>query len=607
MKVAIVAIARMENDYINEWISHHLGIGVDHIYVYDNSSSEEEKLSGRVYEKYLNQVTIIPAYDKSQYQMPAYKDSYLKYRDIYDYLIYIDIDEFIMLQKDKNINEFVQRLPEDCECYRMNWVIYGDNDIVNRDTSSSVVKDFTTPSKNNKRGTTTKSIIKGGLRNIDFISVHYAIRNSNGNQSNLKTYYGNMIDITNELPIKSKSLNIHRKDYTYIKLNHYITKSLCEFICQKMRRPDAAWNYERNIDKDFFQYNEKNPEKMEMYNHSSNVMRYYYWTPKNKLYVNAGDYFNKILINKLYHCVCTPINDYTNIDVAFCGSILTDSHIRFTKHIVGCGFQNDNRPSNTDGTTYLAVRGKLSKKRLEDVGIKLSNNIKFVDPGLLVSKMYDFGEVTKKYKIGIIPHYVDEKHIKEKYNDKYKIISMKTSDIQKVCREIKECEIILSSSLHGIIFSHSLGVPAYHIELSKLQQGDNFKFKDYYSCYDSNIVYVTFKCDNYEIPIKKITFYDKENRSRSNPSTQDILKKQNEFLSILPYKEYLNKKYVHKQNMIPNVPLVSTISNEQIIINEQSINKEQSKSKIQNLRNDIESGRVVKVPVVGGFVWKRVK
>lgn len=47
IKVAIVAIARLENDYINEWIGHHLNIGVNHIYVYDNSSSEEEKLQYR--------------------------------------------------------------------------------------------------------------------------------------------------------------------------------------------------------------------------------------------------------------------------------------------------------------------------------------------------------------------------------------------------------------------------------------------------------------------------------------------------------------------------------------------------------------------------------
>ena len=553
-------------------------------------------------------MTIIPAYDKSQYQMPAYKDAYLKFRDMYDYLIYIDIDEFIMLQQDKNINEFVQRLPEDCECYRMNWVMYGDNGIVNRNTSSSVVKDFATPSKNNKRGTTTKSIIKGGLRNIDFISVHYAIRNSKGTLSNLKTYYGDMIDITNELPIKSKSLNIHKKDYTYIKLNHYITKSLCEFICQKMRRPDAAWNYERNIDKDFFQYNEKTPEKMEIYKNSSNVMKYYYWTPKHKQYVNAGDYFNKILVNKLYHCVCTPVKDFTNIDVVFCGSVLSHPTIKYAKNIVGCGLQNDNMPSNMDGSAYFALRGRLTKQRLEEKGIKFKSDIKFVDPGLLVSKIYDFGEVTKKYKIGIIPHYVDEENIIEKYNEKYKIISMKTSDIQKICRDIKECEIILSSSLHGIIFSHSLGVPAYHIELSKLQQGDNFKFKDYYSCYDSNIVYETFKCVDYDIPFEKIVHYDKLNRSKSNPSQQDILKKQNEFLSVLPHKEYLNEKYISKQNKVVSGPLVSTLSKEQIEVSQvQSIPQVQKNTTIQNLRKDIESGRVIRVPVIGGFVWKRVK
>ena len=51
-KVAIVAIARLENDYINEWIGHHLGIGVNHIYVYDNSSSEEEKLHNIIYKKH---------------------------------------------------------------------------------------------------------------------------------------------------------------------------------------------------------------------------------------------------------------------------------------------------------------------------------------------------------------------------------------------------------------------------------------------------------------------------------------------------------------------------------------------------------------------------
>lgn len=545
IKVAIVAIARLENDYINEWIGHHLGIGVNHIYVYDNSSSEEEKLHYRVYDKYFNNVTIIPAYDKVQYQMPAYKEAYEKYGKMYDYIIYIDIDEFIMLQKDKTINDFVKRLPNDCECYRMNWLIYGDNDIVNRDVSSSVVKDFSKPLIDNKHNTTTKSIIKGGLDNIDFISVHYAIRNINGVKSNLNTYFGDMINITNDLPIEEKSLNIHRKDYTYIKLNHYITKSICEFISQKMRRPDAAWNYERNIDKDFFQYNKKTQEKIDVYNQSQNIIKYYYYSPKK--FENGGDYYNKILVNKLYYCICKPM--MSDIDVAFCGSILGHASIKDAKYIVGCGFQDSLEPVNKNENAYVSVRGKMTKQRLINNGIRLKDNIKFIDPGLLVSKIYDFGDVQKKYKIGIIPHYVDEDNVRKIYGDKYNIISMKTSDIQGICRKIKECEIILSSSLHGIIFSHSLGVPAYHIEMKKLREGDNFKFKDYYTCYNSELHYENFKCINSIIPFERILEYDRNNRTKCNPSGKDILIKQQEFLSILPYKKYLNKKFIVYQDI----------------------------------------------------------
>lgn len=610
-KVAIVAIARLENDYINEWVGHHLGIGVDHIYVYDNSSSEEEKLCGALYEKYNDRVTIIPAYDKSQYQMPAYKDAYHKYGKEYDYLIYIDIDEFIMLQKDKTIGEFVSRLPEDCECYRMNWVMYGDSGIVNRDVSSSVVKDFVKPSFNNKRNSTTKSIVKGGLEGIDFISVHYPIRNVRGVKSNLKTYYGNMIDITSSLPIDKKSLNIHRTDHTFIKLNHYITKSIGEFICQKMRRPDAAWNYERNIDKDFFSYNEKTKEKMDLYNNSKNEITYYYYSTRTsgvRNYENAGDYFNKILVNKMYNCIFKPINRRTpgyTCDVAFCGSILTNRGMSGAKYIVGCGFQNSNTPVNKNPNCYLAVRGKLTKDRLNEKGIQVNEGIKFVDPGLMVSKIYNLGDVSKKYKIGIIPHYVDEDRVVKMYGNKYKIISMKTSDVESVCRQILECEMIISSSLHGIIFSHSMGVPAYHIELSKLQEGDNFKFKDYYSCYDS-VQYKTFKCNEYSIPFDTIVKYDSVNRSKCNPSHEDVLKRQNDFLSILPYRNYLNTKYTYLKKPGDVVPVELT----PVKITKQTTQVSNVNKKVEvirKLRDDIAAGRVIKVPTINGFVWKRVK
>ena len=36
MKVVIVAIAKMEQDYIEEWVKYHLHLGFDQIFLYDN-------------------------------------------------------------------------------------------------------------------------------------------------------------------------------------------------------------------------------------------------------------------------------------------------------------------------------------------------------------------------------------------------------------------------------------------------------------------------------------------------------------------------------------------------------------------------------------------
>ena len=586
--VAIIAIARLENDYINEWIGHHLNIGIDHIYIYDNSSSTEEKLSGAIYEQYLDRVTVIPIYDKIHYQRKAYKEAYDMYGNQYNYLIYIDIDEFIMLQKDKNIKDFIKRFPNDLECYRMNWEVYGDNEIINRDISSSVVKDFSTPSFNATKNSTTKSIIKGGLENIDFISVHYAIKNINDKwKTNLITYFGDMKHITKMLPINVKSINIHDVDYTYIKLNHYITKSLCEFICQKMRRPDAARNYDRDIDNDFFKYNTKTIDKIKIYNQSEYELKYFFYSPKN--FENAGDYFNKVLIDKMYYCLCKSVKD-TNPDIALCGSLLTHPMLTNCKYIVGCGLQNSKTIANNKQESYIAVRGRLTMERLNKNNIS-TTNIKFVDPGLMVSKIYDLKDISKKYKIGIIPHYIDEDMIKEKYKE-YKIISMKTTDILSICRQIKECDIILSSSLHGIIFSHSLGIPAYHIELNPLQEMDNFKFRDYYSCYDRELHYENFKCDDFIIPFNKIIEYDKIHRLDCNPNYDEIIAKQIEFMSVLPFKKYLNKKFICG-NMDDNM-LSKTKDN---IKN----------TKIDRLRKDIQKGNVIKVLTDTGYIWKRIK
>ena len=42
-KLAIVAIAKNESDYIREWVAYHKVIGVERIYLYDNDSTDGTK------------------------------------------------------------------------------------------------------------------------------------------------------------------------------------------------------------------------------------------------------------------------------------------------------------------------------------------------------------------------------------------------------------------------------------------------------------------------------------------------------------------------------------------------------------------------------------
>ena len=126
------------------------------------------------------------------------------------------------------------------------------------------------------------------------------------------------------------------------------------------------------------------------------------------------------------------------------------------------------------------------------------------DPGLLLSLLYAPGrEIEKKHDIGIVAHYYDEAEIRKILGGKYHIISMDTSDIRALADEILSCRMILSSSLHGIIFSHSYGVPAYHIQLNDFFNNGNFKFADYYSSFEG-LKYRKFRFKSKNLDVDEI-------------------------------------------------------------------------------------------------------
>lgn len=165
------------------------------------------------------------------------------------------------------------------------------------------------------------------------------------------------------------------------------------------------------------------------------------------------------------------------------GSILGWYETEFSE-IWGAGAMTKNVILKNSLTPVHLVRGKYTRQLLIQQGCPCPEC--YGDPALLISKLYA-PKSSKKYKMGIIPHYVEEnqpylrKYVAE--HDDVCIISMSNyTHWTDVIDKINSCKYILSSSLHGLIVSDSYGIPNFWVNFSDemLVAGD-FKFRDYFS------------------------------------------------------------------------------------------------------------------------------
>ena len=96
--------------------------------------------------------------------------------------------------------------------------------------------------------------------------------------------------------------------------------------------------------------------------------------------------------------------------------------------------------------------------------------------------------------------------------------------------------------MHGIIFSHSLGIPAVHLENTNLYNTKNFKFKDYYSILDIPYIKEDLKRENINTIIKK--YSNNKIRFKFLPNPKIIKQIQDNLLATFPYK--INYSMINK-------------------------------------------------------------
>ena len=251
MNVCIIAIAKNENLYINEWIEYHIKIGIDHIYVCDNNDKKGESIKSIIKNK---NVTVLNYRGISGIQPKAYTECFFLYRKLYDWAIFIDIDEFIILEdKYKDIKEFLnESIFENVDIIRLHWKLYsGGNELKVINNDYSVMKRFT-DSISHPENCFGKSIIKTSIQYIGGKIYGH------GYFKNKKIKAVNSIGQT---ALNDWSTIGYFPIYKNAWINHYPTKTIDEYINQKYFRGGPNNNNDRYSTLDyFFKYNENRSE-----------------------------------------------------------------------------------------------------------------------------------------------------------------------------------------------------------------------------------------------------------------------------------------------------------------------------------------------------------
>lgn len=121
MPIAVCAIAKDEELYIDEWIAHNLAVGFDKVFIFDNSPGCDlrHKQSARVH------VQHFPGPTK---QLPAYQFFLQAYGKMYDWVAFLDVDEFIVLRPPlRTVKALVDSYATGASALALNWYMFGSN------------------------------------------------------------------------------------------------------------------------------------------------------------------------------------------------------------------------------------------------------------------------------------------------------------------------------------------------------------------------------------------------------------------------------------------------------------------------------------------------
>ena len=232
--LAVVAILKNEGHYLKEWLDYHLLAGVDHFYLYDNDSPDNQAEVAKPYvEAGLVDYFPFPGQLK---QMPAYSEAVKRFRFQCRYMAFLDGDEFIYpkLTGGGGIVEVVDAvLSHDPKAagLAINWHVFGSNRQEKADYSRGVLERFTRRAPNDYCFQMKGKPIGG---NPHVKSIVNPCRIEGVHNPHYASYFAGEYAVNANGDIVESFFNTPVIDDKII-INHYFTKSREEFELKAQR------------------------------------------------------------------------------------------------------------------------------------------------------------------------------------------------------------------------------------------------------------------------------------------------------------------------------------------------------------------------------------
>ncbi len=235
MKSAICLIVRDEARDIQEWIAFHALAGFDSLIIFDNGSTDGTVALIQAAARHVDIRFHNWENRSADSQVLAYQAACQAYRLEFDWIAFLDSDEFLITPGGEKINDFLARF-DGWSAIALNWAVYGAN---NHESwpSGLVVESFTRRAPPDFFPTRhIKSIVRPrlarGCPNPHYFDMREDI---DGHYCDAAGHYMLWLRAADAPGGVLRGISRAAPDYSLCRVNHYFTRSRAHWLA-KLRR-----------------------------------------------------------------------------------------------------------------------------------------------------------------------------------------------------------------------------------------------------------------------------------------------------------------------------------------------------------------------------------